>query len=192
MTLSLRTVYPLLPNWFVGCCCLLLSLQTIATEVYVTRDASGNFVFSDQVSPAAEKHVVRPLPTMPAIQIPVPSRVKQNEGGSINAKQSQPVPYQLSILYPRDRDNLPPGEVSTLELIAGLQPVLSEQDTLILQDNGRTYDEGRELRIPISRLTPGEHTLQLLIKNQHNDVIKQSNPITIYIQRHSVLRKPAK
>ncbi len=156
----------------------------------MTRDASGNFVFSDQVSPAAEKHVVRPLPTMPAIQIPAPSRAKQSE--SINAKQIQPVPYQLSILYPRDRDNLPPGEVSTLELIAGLQPVLSKQDTLILQDNGRTYYKGRELRIPISRLTPGEHTLQLLIKNQHNDVIKQSNPITIYIQRHSVLRKPAK
>lgn len=173
---------------------LLLAVQSMtaaqATQVFVSRDAEGNFIFSDQASPDAETHTVRELPTVPALKY---DNLLPEAESPPQLRKPEPHPYQLlSILYPRDRDNLPPGISATLELIVGLKPKLRPDDKLVLLDNGKSYYEGRTLTIPVPNLDPGEHQLELAIRNKHGDLVLHSDPITVYIQRHSVLRQQSR
>ncbi len=173
---------------------LLLTLQGItvaqATQVFVTRDSDGNFVFSDRASPNAETHTVKALPTVPALKYD--TRLPEAETHSAATAEATPPYHLLSILYPRDQENLPPGISATLELIVGLRPKLKPQDTLVLLDNGTPHYEGRKLTIPVPHLDPGKHRLQLAIRNAHNDLVMHSDPITVYVQRHSILRQNSK
>ena len=162
--------------------------QADATQVFVSRDAEGNFVFSDRSSPYSETHTVKPLPTVPAIKFERLPAITEPDMANL-----LPTPYQLlSILYPRDQDNLPPGITATLEVMVGLRPTLETSDKLVLLDNGKPYYEGRDLTIPAPYLDPGEHQLQLAIRNTNGDLVMRSEIITVYIQRHSILRNSSR
>jgi len=162
--------------------------QADATQVFVSRDAEGNFVFSDRSSPHSETHTVKPLPTIPAIKFErLPVLTEPDTANPL------PIPYQfLSILYPRDQDNLPPAITATLEIMVGLKPTLEARDKLVLLDNGKPYYEGRDITIPAPHLDPGEHQLQLAIRNANGDLVMHSEAITVYIQRHSILRNSSR
>ena len=51
---------------------LLTACTSLATEVYISRDANGNVIFSDKPGQNSEKHAVKELPSIPAY-VPPPS-----------------------------------------------------------------------------------------------------------------------
>lgn len=178
---------------------LMASFAVHATQVFVSRDSQGNLIFSDTATANATTHKVEPLPTVPALKYQKPEAntnlpVIADEGSASNKPPARidNFEYQfLTILYPRDQDNLPPGRSATLEVMVGLKPGLRQQDTLVLLDNGKPAYSGRDLALSVPNLDPGQHTLQLAIKRNNGDLVQHSEEITIYVQRHSVLRNQA-
>ena len=173
---------------------LICTTTSHATQVFVSRDAQGNLIFSDRASPNAEQHRIKPLPTVPAFEYETPdTNVKFPAIADEAPIRSDGFEYQfLTILYPRDQDNLPPGVSATLEIMVGLRPKLRPQDQLVLLDNGTRAYTGRDLTISMSNLNPGQHLLQLAIEQPNGDLVQHSEGITIYVQRHSVLRNQAR
>ena len=145
-------------------------------------------------TPQAETHRIQPLPTIPALKYQKADVFKERKSDQVVpvSPRADTFQYQfLTILYPRDQDNLPPGPSATLEIMAGVKPRLRPKDTLVLIDNGKEIYSGRSLNISAANLDPGQHLLQLAIKRPNGDTIQESDTITVYIQRYSTLRNQA-
>ncbi|MCD8523432.1 MAG: DUF4124 domain-containing protein [Saccharospirillaceae bacterium] len=155
----------------------------LATEVYISRDANGNVVFSDQPGQHSEKHAVRDLPSIPAYVAP-PSALQP-------AKVNEPTfSYtSLSIITPANGQDIPTGFAGNVEVSGVLSPGLREADTLYLLDNGDVIRQGRQTSFQLTNLSRGEHGLQLVVRDQAGNTIISSNLVTIYVQRASVLNR---
>ncbi len=65
-----------------------------------------------------------------------------------------------------------------------IQPTLAVTDTLQLVIDGRVVATSkRDFNFRVPRLDRGTHTIQAQIVNQHNTLIKVSNPVTIYVHQ---------
>lgn len=161
--------------------------QSLATEVYVSRDANGNMVFSDKPSANSQVHTVPELPSVPAL---APSTSLTPP-----AKVSEPsFSYtSLSILSPVTGFNLPMGYTGNLEVSGVLVPGLRESDTIYLMDGPHILQQGRQTSFNLSNLDRGEHQLQLLVRDKQGKTLIRSNTVTVHVQRASIANrhKPA-
>lgn len=169
---------------------LLLSLTTaFASEVYFSRDENGNVVFSDTPSANSELHQVKEIPTMPALVVPAKQIVnKKSDDGSFQYTS-------LSIVSPVDDQAIPTGHAGNVSVSGVLSPGLRPTDTIYLLDQQSVIRKGRQTTFSLSNLSRGEHTLQLVVRNEKGKDLISSNPVTIHVQRASVLRRqqtPAK
>ena len=163
----------------IGTVCLPLQ----AGEVYMSRDANGNVVFSDQPSANSQKHEVRELPSMPALVVPQAQPAKP-------PKPVAEVSYtSLAIVSPHNGYQLASGYAGNLDVSGVLSPGLKESDTLILLDNGSQVASGRQTSFSLSNLSRGEHQLQMAVTDAQGKTLISSNPVTVYVQRSSVLKR---
>lgn len=166
---------------------VLLSILTtspaIAADVYMSRDANGNVVFSDQPSANAERHPVKELPSIPAF-VPPPQTQQP-------ARVSEPAfnYTSLSIITPQDGHTLAPGYAGNMEISGILSPGLRESDTLILMDNGAIVREGRQTAFQLTNLSRGEHQLQMIVKDKDGITLISSNLVKLNVQRSSILKR---
>lgn len=170
-----------------GCSLLLMvaiSLTASATDVYVSRDKDGSVVFSDKPSRGSETHKVKQLPVVPAFV--APAKTSQPAAPSADKKTSY---TSLSIVSPQDGTQLPTGAAGSLNVNGVLSPGLQPGDTIELIDNGQRIKQGQQTSFALEYLDRGEHQLQLQVVNAKGDVIISSNLVTVYIQRHSVLKR---
>lgn len=84
---------------------------------------------------------------------------------------------------------LPTGAAGSLNVNGVLSPGLQPGDTIELIDNGQRIKQGQQTSFALEYLDRGEHQLQLQVVNAKGDVIISSNLVTVYIQRHSVLKR---
>ncbi|WP_221800037.1 DUF4124 domain-containing protein [Oceanobacter mangrovi] len=160
-----------------------LSLVSVAaTQVYVTRDADGNMIFSDRASADAEVHEVDGVPTVPAFVPPSPDR---------SDKPAEPVKEQsyyqsLQILSPADQTNVPPGLAADLELVVDVVPALRPDDTISVLVDGAEIGSGKKTTYPINKLVRGQHVMEAMVRDGTNKIIMRSPSVTIYIQRTSI------
>lgn len=160
---------------------------SLATEVYITRDAQGNIVFSDQPQSGAETHKLKELPTVPAFKPPV------SKPPEAQAPQANAVSYtSLGILTPSDQYQLPSGLGGELQVSGILTPKLEEGHVIELLDNGKVVDEGKQTLFTLRHLDRGEHKLQLRVVDQQQKTVISSNKVTIYVQRYSRLNRSGK
>lgn len=166
---------------------LSICCDSLATEVYITRDAQGNAVFSDQPQPGAETHKLKALPTVPAFKPPV------GKTPDVTASESNAVHYtSLGILTPTDQYQLAPGLGGEIQLSGILTPELGEGHTIELLDNGKVVDTGKQTLFTLRHLDRGEHTLQLRVVDQQQKAVITSNKVTVYVQRYSRLNRSGK
>ncbi len=157
--------------------------SSLATEVYISRDANGNVVFSDKPGQNSEKHAVKELPSIPAYVAPPSAHqpAKVNEP-SFNYTS-------LSIITPSNGQDIPTGFAGNVEVSGVLSPGLREADTLYLLDNGEIIRQGRQTAFQLTNLSRGEHGLQLVVRDKAGNTIISSNLVTIYVQRALVLNR---
>ena len=154
-----------------------------ATEVYITRDANGNVTFSDKPGTNSQRHELRELPSIPAVRIPdtTPPPARVNEP-SFNYTS-------LSIITPQNEQTVPTGLSGNVEISGVLSPGLRETDTIYLLANGNVLRHGRQTSFQLNNLDRGEYRLQLVVRDQDNRTLISSNPVTVYVQRASALRR---
>lgn len=161
-------------------CC---SLVANATDVYMSRDKNGNMTFSDQPSSGAEAHKVKPLPTVPAF-VPPP------QPPAAEVKPEPRLQYtSLGIISPTDQAQLPTGAAGGLTVSGVLSPGLQPGDSIQLLNNGQVIQRGSQTSFTLEYMDRGEHQLQLRVVNSKDEPLISSNTVTIYIQRHSVIRR---
>ncbi len=158
----------------------LLSSLSFATEVYVSRDANGNVVFSDRPSASSERHEVKELPSIPALT--------PNTSLNSPAKANEPsFSYtSLSILSPSNDQVFNIGQGGNVDISGVLVPNLREADTLYLLDNGNVIQEGRQTSVSLSNMDRGSHGLQFVVRDKQGKTLISSNTVTIHIQRASI------
>ncbi|MDF1764116.1 MAG: DUF4124 domain-containing protein [Oleibacter sp.] len=162
--------------------CLCTSVS--ATEVYVSRDASGNAVFSDRPSANSESLTIRDLSTVPAIGTQEADKDEQSE-----PEPNSAIEYtSLSIISPLSGTVIPNGAAGDVEISAVLTPALGPKHKIVLMDNGQVVKEGRQTTFKLNNLDRGEHSLSMMVQNDAGDTQITSQQVTIYINRPSALR----
>lgn len=162
----------------------LLTCATVsATEVYMSRDEQGNIIFSDRPSAGAQRHEVRELPSVPAFTAPVTAQQPSTVNEPTFSYTS------LSIITPTNGQTIPTGMAGNVEISGVLSPGLREADTLILLSNGNVLRQGRQTSFQLQNLERGEHTLQMVVRDKDGKTLISSNPVTLYVQRASVLNR---
>lgn len=155
----------------------------IATEVYISRDANGNVIFSDKPGKNSEKHTVKELPSIPAY-VPPPSTQQP-----ANVNEPSFSYTSLSIVTPSNGQDIPTGFAGNVEVSGVLSPGLREADTLYLLDNGEVIRQGRQTAFQLTNISRGEHSLQLVVRDKAGNTIISSNLVTVNVQRTSVLNR---
>ncbi|MCY0964212.1 DUF4124 domain-containing protein [Parathalassolituus penaei] len=197
--------------------CLLLGVSAQAAQVYMSRDADGNIVFSDRAEGKAERINVQELPTVPAYM--VPDRLKQAgtttattapapatistplsttapviappmETAPAKTKSTKvPPDYQsLSIVSPRSGETYQNGDANNLMVIAEIQPSMKEDDALQLFDNGTLIRHTRTNYFAVNDLERGEHKLEVAIVSKEGKEKIRSEGVIVYIHRNSILK----
>lgn len=165
----------------------LLMSTSFATEVYVSRDANGNMIFSDRPSANAQVHQVSELPSVPAIapstSLPTPAKVNAPDFNYTS----------LSILSPSTGLQLPMGHAGNVDISGVLVPGLRESDSIYLLDGQNVLQQGRQTSFSLANLDRGEHQLQLQVRDKQGKILIRSNTVIIHVQRASLTNrhKPA-
>jgi hypothetical protein len=166
--------------------CLIFAPATFAeSTVFVTRDANGNPVFSDQAGGNAEEIKIQTPQTFEAPPTPrfEPSLPKE-------LVEIGPAYEQLEIVSPENdsamRDNA--GNVTVRVAISpGLQPNHSLE---ILVDGQAKGGNKSGAPILLENLDRGTHVYQArIIEDESGETLQVSNSVTHTLQRISVLRR---
>ena len=165
---------------------LLLTTISHAAEVYVSRDANGNMVFSDKPHANAQVHEVKELPSVPAVT--APSLLQQPAAASEPAFNYT----SLAIIAPANGQTIPPGHAANIEISGVLSPGLRESDEIFLIINNSVVRQGRQTTFHLTDLPRGEHRMQMRVQDKDGKQLIASNPVTIHVQRPSVLHRAPK
>ncbi|MCD6055847.1 MAG: hypothetical protein K0R12_809 [Gammaproteobacteria bacterium] len=175
---------------------LILSASSQA-EIYRSVDKNGNMVFSDSPSDTGQKVELAPTQvyTPPTVE---KSTTNIDEAGAdtaptdSNTTQTQNKPYEsVSMTGVEDQSTLPhniPISV-TISSIPALQAGDSYNVLIDGNSNGPAQTNGA-FSIPVTGFDRGQHTLQAVVVDSNNNVLKQSNPVTFFIFQRSLLVNP--
>jgi hypothetical protein len=153
-------------------------------EIYKTVDENGNVTYSDTPKEKADAVDLPQINTQPAIQ------VRTRPGTDTSEEENQePAPkrYQVRILSPGMGLQVPMGQqdVPVNVLIA---PNLHKNHRMQLFVNGQPYGPASQSNQGVLKnIYRGEHRLHAAVVTRKGKVISQSSPITIFVQRRSVL-----
>lgn len=161
----------------------LICMQSLATDVYVSRDKHGNPQFSDQRSKNAQPHKVKPLPTVPALAKPMSNEPDPGPAATT------PVYQKLAIIKPHNPHHLNTGMSGNINIQAQLQPDLFAGDHLELLLNGKTTQQSSSLAFSIDNLPRGEHSVELVVRSKDGQEKIRSQTLTLYVQRHAILHR---
>ncbi len=174
-----------------GICCIglsiiavSLSINAIATEIFVTRDKDGNPVFSDQPSKNAEKIIIQDIQTVPRENVGAAPA-----GSASNTIKELPKYNNFSIVSPKNDENIREN-TGAMTILLTLEPELRGNDTVALYMDGAEVASGRQLSFDLANVDRGTHTLQAKIKSAAGKSIFESNSVTVHLQRISIINRP--
>ncbi len=161
-------------------CALLVSPAT--AEVYKIVDEFGNVTYTDSPPEGAEvEEVVLPeLITQPAI--PVPQR--EESGDPLEFVPASQI--QIQMVTPINQTVIPPGQM-TIPVEVSLTRPLEENEVVQILLNGTLKAVSPSTVFMLDDLIRGEHTLQARVVDQGRTVKAQSQVITVYVQRATIL-----
>jgi hypothetical protein len=161
----------------------LLSLSVACyavAEVYRVIDENGTVTYTDNPpagDPSVESVKLPAINTQPAPNIPV--TVKKVDAEVTN--------YQaITIVAPAQGATIPPGHQDVTVKMA-LTPPLQDGHQIQFLFNGQHHGPlTTSTTINIDSLVRGEHSIKAQVLDSENNIIGQSNNITIYVKRHSI------
>lgn len=159
----------------------LLAAAAYATEVYITYDKEGNRIFSDTPSDNAVRHTIRPIQTIPALEVE-PSQPEEKQ----DSKQKG---YSLvKIQTPLNDSSIPSGQAGNVMVSAKIVPNLQGGHMATLRLDGQVVGKGKSNVWQLNGLNRGTHQLTLSIEDFEGKLVKSASPVTFHVQRASVRR----
>lgn len=151
-------------------------------EIYVTRDAQGNPVFSDRPGSGPSERVdLRPPNVYEAQAVPEPAPRAERRQRETAAASG----YQVRITQPGNEEGVraPDGRV---QVQVTVEPALRDGHSLELLLNGSPVASGRSGSFTIETFDRGENTLKARVLDGDREVA-QSPATKFYLLRRSLL-----
>lgn len=151
-------------------------------EVYKTRDAQGNIVFTDKPpkNTPAEKIVVPTVNTMSPAQRPEP-RYSDAEQQPV---EQEVIPYMLQITSPL-ADDVYGQEVDSVNITVELEPGLQDGHTLELLLNGEVVATDNT-SVTVAVEERGTYTVGARILDAEGVELKAAAPVSFHLRRITV------
>ncbi len=165
-------------------CALLMITPLSAEEVYKTKDAAGNVIYSDTPSADAE-----------TIQIQEAQTIQADGAPPFEYKPPAPTTTgytKLVIVSPKNDEALrPEDEEATVQVAARLEPQFRGNDYYVLILDGKEHSAGKSSSFPLTGLDRGSHTVVVKIRDPKGTVLISSDPVTFHILKTSIVPKKA-
>lgn len=153
--------------------------SAIAETVYKYVDENGNTVFTDEPRKGAEKLDVQPVPTVPALEIPVSA---PREPAKPDFKYNK-----IVIVSPEDQHNFI-NEVEPIVVQVATSPALRSGDQIQLMLNGAPKGSpSTTTRFTLDSLDRGEYSASVTILDADGKELSSSDSIQFYVKRNSKL-----
>ena len=157
-------------------CFWLVSDLLAGTDVYVTRDADGNPVFSDQPSKTSEKIQVQEVMTIPAEKIPdVPQPDKQEKAFAYQ---------ELQIVNPLN-DSAVRENSGSVSISVSVKPALKPGHKIVMTLDGQEISRGSSSTASLSNVDRGTHTVAASIIAADGSSLIAAQPIQFTLLRVS-------
>lgn len=167
-------------------CCAVFTYFCTATEVFISKDADGNIIFSDTPTPGSERHPVKPLPTVPAFA--PTNEVEDATATAAPEKTSAFISYQqLMIVSPAVDTVIPTGAAGNLTLNVQLVPALQPQHHLVLLDGQKIISQSSDTVFTLTNLSRGQHDFQAQVIDEQGQILIRSPIYSLHVKRASAL-----
>ena len=172
---------------------ILMLLPCLAqAELFKWKDAEGNIIYSDQPPPGAEKeeHRVKketlpPIITTPALVPTEEVLVEDTEG-----LQEEPMErYEsVAIVFP-EHDTALRQNAGNVSIKVAIKPYLFNErgDLLVIYMDDQEIARGNQTSVELLEVDRGTHIIRAEIVNDKGSIIKESEPISFTLLRHSRL-----
>ena len=156
-----------------------INIGTVKAEVYKQVNPDGSVTFTDVPKSQDEAPVqIQPMSTFKATPAPAISSTPKSK--SVSTKYTS-----VSITSPTNeatiRDN-----AGNLDVTASVAPGLQSGHKMVLLDNGTPQGESASGSFKLNNIDRGAHTLTVQIQDGAGKTLISSNPVTVYLRRHSV------
>jgi len=158
------------------------SLAQAQAEVYKSRDAQGNVIFSDKSSGSAEAVKLPPTNTIPEVAAPqgqAPSAAPVGAAGG----------YTLAIVSPVDGQTVF-SATATLDVGVSVAPALQPGHSLRLLLDGAPAGIPQLGSITLEGLSQGTHTLELQVLDANGELVQSSGTVSVHLQRPGRPHRP--
>ena len=143
-------------------------------QVYKSRDAQGNVIFSDTSSERASTVTVPPTNTIPVVAAPARPVAAPATGDAAGAG------YALAITTPVEGQTVF-SAVGALDVSLSVSPALQPGHSLRL--DGAPADLPQQGSLTLEGLGPGPHTLQAQVVDGNGEIVQSSGTVTVQMQR---------
>jgi hypothetical protein len=152
------------------------------TTVYKVIGKDGSISFSDKAQKGSEEIKVKPVATVPAMDI------KQNKSLSNEDNQTAEYYQALSIISPANNTAFNTGS-GNVQVVVQAKPGLRNGDAFELELDGRLVSTQRGTTFNLESVDRGTHTLSVKIINRNKQTLKAAiSTITI----HRPISRPAR
>jgi len=179
-----------------------MASRALAQDVFVTRDANGRPVFSDQGQPGARPLTLPPLNVIEPIPVPPPAAQGKQKPDTSPAAAREAAAYQrLRIVFPEDESSVA-ANAAVFEVRVAVEPPLqlAEGHAIVVRINGRAIGQrftATEFMIPPEfwgdYLPPGNQRYQLdaAIVDRDGVILKRAVPVSFHLRAVAgVYRRP--
>ena len=162
----------------------LVATFAVAADIYKSVDDAGVVTFSD-TPPVDKKTPVERIPSPTAINSMQPVVVPSREPENVSADElADPT---IAITSPSDNATIPMG-AGIFDVSVSVSPKLDTDEQVGLYLDGEPVGEPqRELTWTLSYVIRGEHRLVARRISVQGDTVAESESITVYVLRPSVL-----
>ncbi len=154
-----------------------------AETIYKTRDAEGNVIFSDVQSEGAEIIEIKEVQTLNT-----PKAKGFDNRPTTKLTPEETVYSQLVITSPENDATIRSNE-GIVSVSIEMAPELDEKHILVLLMDGEEVSSGKSLQYSLTGLDRGTHTVNALVKNEKDKVLKQSGKLVFHLRKESKLSK---
>ena len=146
-------------------------------QVYKSRDAQGNVIFSDTSSERASPVTVPPTNTIPVVAAP-----ERPVAPPATADTTAAAGYALAIVTPVEGQTVF-SAVGALDVSLSVSPALQPGHSLRLLLDGAPADLPQQGSLTLEGLGPGPHTLQAQVADSNGEIVQSSGTVTVQMQR---------
>jgi hypothetical protein len=159
------------------------SLALAQGEVYKSRDAQGNVIFSDKSSGSAEAVKLPPTNTMPEVAAPARPAAPPATGDAASAG------YTLAIVTPVE-GQMVFSATGTLDVGLSVAPALQPEHSLRLLLDGAPAGIPQQGSITLEGVSQGTHTLELQVLDANGELVQSSGTVSVHLQRPGRPHRP--